>query len=122
MSVDFYLSPTTHDLQLSRAQDLQLATGAQRIAQQVKVTLLTFLGEWFLDETFGVPYLEVVTVKSPQRAQIESVMRAKVKAVPGVEAVPTVQIDIDAPTRRVRITLPDIQSAEGVLPLISVAQ
>lgn len=92
-----------------------LVDGAQRVAQQIKVTLLTWLGEWFLDTTFGVPYLERIMVKSPSRAQIESVIRSKVKNVPGVTAVPVIQIEIDAPTRKARITLPDIETSEGLV-------
>lgn len=115
MSMDIKLDPITHDLVLGRNRDLVLIDGADQIRQQIKITLLTFLGEWFLDTTFGVPYLERIMVKSPSRAQIEAIMRTKVLAVPGVKAVPTVEVDIDAATRRARITLPDIQTEEGLV-------
>lgn len=115
MSMDIKLNPDTHDLALGRNRDLVLIDGAEQIAQQIEITLLTFLGEWFLDTTFGVPYLERIMVKSPSRAQIESIMRTKVLAVPGVSAVPTVEIEIESATRRARITLPDIQTNEGLV-------
>lgn len=115
MSIDINLSPTTHDLTRTRANDLALADGAERIKQQIKVTLLTFLGEWFLDETFGVPYLESILVKSPNRTEIESIIRARVKSVPGVSSVPVVIIEREASTRKARITLPDIQTPEGLV-------
>lgn len=112
MSIDIRLGPS-HDLALSKDDDLVLVDGAARVAQQIKITLLTFLGEWFLDDTWGVPYLESIMIKSPNRAEIESIIRAKVRAVPGVTGVPTVQIEIDARTRQGRITLPGIQTDEG---------
>jgi hypothetical protein len=115
MSIDIKLDPMTHDLALSKTNDLVLIDGAERIAQQIKVTLLTFFGEWFLDTTFGVPYLEIILIKNPNRAEIENIIRQKVRAVPGVFAVPTVQIEIEAETRRGRITLPDIDTKEGRL-------
>lgn len=115
MSIDLYLSPTNHDLALSPQRDLMLVDGADRIRQQVEVTLLTFLGEWFLDETFGIPYLESIMVKSPNRAEIENIIRAKVKDVPGVDFVPSVLIEMESSTRRARITLPDIQTKEGLV-------
>lgn len=112
MSVDLKLS-RDHDLALSKTGDVELVDGIHRIKQQIKVTLLTFLGEWFLDDTWGVPYLEKIMVKSPSRAEIENVIRAKVRDVPGVTAVPHVQVEIDAQARQGRITLEDIQTSEG---------
>ena len=47
MSADLKLGGN-HDLDLCR---LTLADGAQRVQQQIKVTLLTFLGEWFGSDT-----------------------------------------------------------------------
>lgn len=114
MSFDLKLD-ASHDLALSRTNDLQLIEGAARVRQQIKVTLLTFLGEWFLDDTWGVPYLEKIMVKSPKRAEIENVIRAKVRDVPGVISVPTVQVEIDAQARQGRITLPDIQTDHGAV-------
>lgn len=121
MSVDLQLDAKTHDLALDLRGRARLVAGAARVAQQVEVTLLTFLGEWFLDITFGVPYFETILVKSPNRTEIESVIRARVKAVPGVRAVPTVEIEMEASTRRARITLPDLEAEEGIVR-VSVLQ
>lgn len=112
MSVDLKLD-RNHDLALTKTGDVELINGVQRVKQQIKVTLLTFLGEWFLNNTWGVPYLEKIMIKSPNRAEIENVIRAKVRDVPGVTAVPSVQVDIDAQARQGRITLEDIQTSEG---------
>lgn len=112
MSIDIKLG-LDHDLALGKDRDLVLADGPARVAQQIKITLLTFLSEWFLDNTWGVPYLEAVMIKSPSRAQVESIIRAKVRDVPGVTGVPTVQIEIDSRTRQGRITLPGIQTDAG---------
>ena len=115
MSIDIKLDPLTHDIALSKTNDLVLIDGAERIRQQVKVTLLTFFGEWFLDTTFGVPYFEVVLIKNPRRAEIENVLRQRVRDVPGVSAVPNVEIEIDAAARQGRITLADIETEEGLV-------
>lgn len=115
MSIDIKLDPFTHDVSLSKTNDLVLIDGAERIRQQIKVTLLTFFGEWFLDTTFGVPYLEIILIKNPRRAEIENVLRQKVRDVPGVSAVPSVQIEIDAATRQGRITLEGIETEEGLV-------
>lgn len=120
MSIDIKLDALTHDLAFSKTYDLVLIDGAARIAQQVKVTLLTFFGEWFLDETFGVPYLEYILIKNPDRSQIENIIRQKVMDVPGVSRVPTIQIEYEASTRRASFSLPDMQTDEGIVPVMAI--
>jgi hypothetical protein len=58
--------------------------GADKVCQQIKITLLAFLGEWFLDVTFGVPYLEEILIKNPRMSTIETIFRAHINAVPHV--------------------------------------
>jgi hypothetical protein len=102
MSFDLALSPT-YDLELSDAGDAALVDGAERIAQQIKVTLLAFLGEWFLDVSFGIPYVESVLVKGPDRAQLEAIFRAKIADVPGVRTVRRIDLLIDHAGRTMAI-------------------
>lgn len=109
MSVDIGLDPKTHDLPTQPV----LIGGQKRIAQQIKVHLLTFLGEWFLDTTFGVPYFESILIKSPRRAQVESIIRAKIKSVPGVLRVPSIQVKIDNETRESVIEVMNIETVHG---------
>lgn len=98
MGVDIALTER-HDLQLADDGDLVLLDGAARVAQQIKITLLAFLGEWFLDTGFGVPYLEHVLVKGPQRALLESIFRSRIAEVPGVLRVRSIELFIDHPQR-----------------------
>jgi len=103
MSIDLALTLDTHDLDLSPSGDASWIEAAERIAQQVKVTLLAFLGEWFLDITFGVPYLETIMVKGPNRSDIESILRARIADVPGVSAVRRLDISIDNAARALAV-------------------
>jgi hypothetical protein len=102
MTLDIALS-ASHELALSDTGDLMLVDGAERTAQQIKVTLLAFLGEWFLDESFGVPYLESVLVKAPDRAQLEAIFRARIADVPGVRRVQRLELLIDREHRTLAV-------------------
>jgi hypothetical protein len=93
---DFALGRMEHDLifeEVPQVTGMQVRhsikpiNGADRVAQQIKMTLLTFLGEWFLDIGFGVPYLEEILVKNPRLTSVESILRAKIKAVPDVQKI-----------------------------------
>ena len=64
-----------------------LVEGANQTAQQIKIALLTFFGEWFMDTTIGVPYFEQVLIKSPEKAKIENVFRKKILDVANVKRV-----------------------------------
>lgn len=118
MSIDLMLD-SAHDLALSRGNDAVLVDGQKQIAQQIEITLLTFLGEWFLDTSFGVPYFESILVKAPNRAEIESIIRAKIRDVPGVINVPMVDVQIDAVQRHARIEARGITTNEGLISVMT---
>lgn len=120
----------TFDLKLSKLGDLELdaqgrATligGAEQIAQQIRLTLSIFLGEWFLDISFGVPYFENILGKGRTKSEIEAIVRKKVRDVPGVVTVGEVVIEMKAKERSVGIQLNDIKTNEGLIKGITITQ
>ena len=103
MSYDIQLDTVTHDLMIVGG-DLQLIDEARRVAQQIKVTLLAFLGEWFLDTSFGVPYLEEILVKNPKWATVNAILRARIMDVPGVQRVRRLDLEIARSSRQLTVT------------------
>jgi hypothetical protein len=67
--------------------------GADKVAQQIKINLLSFLGEWFLDITYGVPYLEDILVKNPRMAVVETIFRHHILDVPHVTRIDALSLD-----------------------------
>ena len=72
---------------------------ADKIAQQIKINLLSFFGEWFLDTTYGVPYLEEILVKNPRMASVETIIRNHISSVPDVIRIDSLSIDSDRQIR-----------------------
>ncbi|SSW67331.1 hypothetical protein AVE30378_02566 [Achromobacter veterisilvae] len=103
MSLDIALSDDG-DLALDLMGATRLIVGADRVRQQIKISLQAFLGEWFLDTSFGVPYFESILVKNPDRASIEAVLRARIVDVPSVTAVRRLGLEIDRTARELRVT------------------
>jgi hypothetical protein len=111
-----------HDLALSRADhdlvfralpsgtaappkyEIVLMDTADRVAQQIKINLLAFLGEWFLDVTFGVPYLESILVKNPRMTAIETILRSHITSVPDVISCDTLSLAWDRKVRSLMVT------------------
>lgn len=112
MNVDIKLA-SNHDL-LIKQHRLVLVEGSNQKAQQIKIALLTFLGEWFLDTSIGVPYFEQVLLKQVDKVKIENVFRQKIAAVKGVTRVLKVDTQIDRRNRLLVVNF-EAETAAGVV-------
>lgn len=107
MTVDLALNRKDQDIQFkvnaNGFAELFLIDGADRILQKIRIALQMWYGEWFLDLTKGVPYLEVIFVKQTRQSTIESILRSKIMGVDGVRRILDFSFKPDAQTRRVTV-------------------
>ena len=94
--------------------DLLLIDNAERIGQQIKITLQFWLKEWVLATTQGIPYLEHICVKSPNLQHIRQIFRNAILSVPGVDSVTELTLNVDAKTRILEVTY-TANTSEGLL-------
>lgn len=73
--------------------------GADKVAQQVKINLLSFLGEWFLNSNYGVPYLEEILVKNPRMPSVETILRSHINSVQHITRLVSFGMEWDRRTR-----------------------
>lgn len=99
--LDLALNAKTHDLALDG--DVLFIDNVERVAQQIKIQLLTLMGEWFLDITHGVPYLEYILVKNPNFTLIRDIFREQILKVDGVTNLVSIDIDYDSATRKMSL-------------------
>lgn len=111
---DLALSAASHDLLIING-DLKLIDDAERIAQQIKITLKFLLGEWFLDTSKGVPYLEQVLVKNPNMNHIRAIFREKILDVPGVAGLKKLNLTLDRKSRALSVSF----EAETIAGLVT---
>jgi hypothetical protein len=97
-------NPIAGDLRLD-GTDVVLVEGIEALEQEIRVRLLWWRAEWFLDLRQGVPYLEQLLGKGVSVATIRSVLRAEIEAVPGVVSVPSIEIDLDGVTRFATVSI-----------------
>lgn len=100
--VDIALNATSHDI-IIKDGDFLLIDDAERVAQQIKVKLLTLLGEWFLDTTWGVPYLEYILIKQPNRALIYQILREQILSVDDVKGLNSLDLGYDVRKRTLMV-------------------
>lgn len=96
--VDIALHANDHDILIKDGYFL-LIDNAERVAQQIKVKLLTFLGEWFLDTTWGVPYLEYILVKQPNQELIKQILSEQISSVDDVKSLNALELDYQVKIR-----------------------
>ncbi|MEL6348039.1 MAG: hypothetical protein AAFV53_33335 [Myxococcota bacterium] len=63
-------------------------TGPELIAQKIRIRLLTWRGEWLLNQEDGIDYLSLSEQKPPDTEAIADLLRAEILGVDGV-------VDID---------------------------
>ena len=109
---DIKLDELTDDICLVDSS-LQLTQGVDSRKQHLEIRLKTFLGEWFLDTTVGVPFIQrLFEKKNPDNLLIQSVLRPEIEATPGITAINNISFKIDRAARKLDITI-NVESVEG---------
>jgi len=107
-------NPVAHDLYLDPTGQLILVDALEAIAQQLRIRLQFFRGDWFLDRRQGMPYFEQVFIKNPSRALLETIFRRAILDTPNVESLDSFVLNLDRSTRRTTIDFVAVTDA-GVL-------
>jgi hypothetical protein len=92
-------------VQATRCTDLDLTnrkaslvTGPEEIAQRIRITLQTQLGESLYDKNGGTPYLEVILSAGANPLGIRAAIAAVVRGVTGVRDVKEIDVVVSGRT------------------------
>lgn len=80
-----------------------LTTGLDAIRQAVTIKLLTFLGEWFLNQGVGVAYMQNIFVKAPKANAIKEEFKSQILSVAGILSITSITTTFDPATRALRV-------------------
>lgn len=100
MTTDIKLNDD-HDIFIGEDNDLVVISSADQVAQNVKIRLLSYLGEWFLNIKSGTPYFQSILgqVYRPQNAA--AIIRKRIIGTPGVDSM--LKFDFDLTNRSLSI-------------------
>lgn len=84
--------------------DFVLVSGVAETVQFLQQSLRLFLGEWFLDETRGVPWLDQIFVKNPDAVLIDSTLKTFILSLPGILQLTAFDLLYDSNARTLTIT------------------
>lgn len=96
---DVGLDPITGDLPVFTRH----ITGADLVRQRIRARLGTFRGEWILDESDGLPFLEWRASKPLDLEGIRAVVQAEIEDCPGVLRVDDLTVSFNAETQTVAL-------------------
>lgn len=91
--------PVTNDLYLDASGDLAMPTDAEAVGLHVKDRLETYIGEWFLDNTAGVPWLSQILGKGYDPALAEAVVKAEILDTDMVTEITSFSVGFDKGSR-----------------------
>lgn len=98
---DLALDRVTGDLELP----LRIVKGVEALAQRLRLRLLQWRGQWFLDETLGVPYAQqILGRRGTERVMLEVTLRRIILETVGIDSVRSFDVVFDRPGRAATIT------------------
>lgn len=83
---------------------LVLARGTPALLQRVRVAVLLWLGEWFLDVSSGTDWRQVFDAKPPDAERAQGLLRSRILSVSGVLSVESVSASFDSAERRLTLS------------------
>lgn len=95
---DIALNSNSHDIVIAGGDVLMIDDKA-RIAQQAKIRLLRWRGEWFLNTRDGLPYIEHILVKNPNLLHVRELLHDELRTIEGVKRVSKLMLSMDRQNR-----------------------
>jgi hypothetical protein len=103
---NLYLDPNTADLAVDSSFDLRFTVNlVEYVSQRIENVLKTFQGEWFLDETLGLPFFDRILIKRADINDVINIFRSAVLSIPEVQELITFEVTQNTQTRLFSATL-----------------
>lgn len=102
-----------HDMILD-GQDIKFASTTNIVTQRLTIRLQFLLGEWFLDNTKGVPYTQTIFEVGTSLTDVYEIIRGRIIDTEGVVAIKSLDIAPDADERSLRIDF-EVTTDNGTL-------
>lgn len=85
--MDILLDEETHDCVFINGQTPVTQGVRDSLKQRLKIKLMTFLGEWFLDTTYGIPYFQQLMGKNRRLSTVDAAFRKAILEDPDVREI-----------------------------------
>jgi len=97
--MDILLNRGTNDIVFTNGVSSVTRDQQTVVAQRLKITLQTFLGEWFLNLDTGIPYFQQILNKVRNKSSVDAVFQSAILADPGVLEMVSYSSTLDSAAR-----------------------
>lgn len=97
--------------------DLQLSRGTQSIRQRIRQALLTFKGEWFLNENLGIPYYQEILGQKNSLSTIKAIFIDALQGIKGVAELQSLDIKLDEESRSLLVKFTIIDTSNNIIKM-----
>lgn len=101
MSVDLLIDPATNDIAYKNGL-VRYATSGNEVAQRVITRIRRLQGEWFIDTTAGMPYLQDILGKRDIN-YFKLLLRKEILNTDGVQSINTFRMSFNSKTGYISI-------------------
>lgn len=95
------LDPVHHDVFLDA--NGQIALAQTPLDQRIDCRLRTFLGEFWLDVTLGIPYFQEILKKNPDMQAVRAAFAVEIQKVSGVKVLNSLEVSMDRALRKLTV-------------------
>lgn len=97
--MDLLLNTDTHDLVFINGKCPVTQLLVDVVTQRLKIKLYTFLGEWFLDTSIGIPYFQQIFGKVRSKATVDIIFQKVIADDPDVIEILVFESTVDSSLR-----------------------
>lgn len=97
--MDLLLNTDTHDLVFINGGCPVTQLLVDVVTQRLKIKLYTFLGEWFLDTSTGIPYFQQIFGKVRSKATVDIIFQKVIADDPDVIEILVFESTVDSSLR-----------------------
>lgn len=95
------------------------ASTSENLAQRIKIRLLTFYGEWFLDSTLGVDYFNAVFGKNRSKQSIDTIFQAEILKEREVIQITKFESNLDRANRVYSLNV-EVRTFDGFYATVNI--
>lgn len=97
----FSVDPTTNDFYLDESGTVATVEDGEAVGEHARQRIKSYQGEWFLDTSSGVPWLQDILGRAQNVDLAESIIKATLIETPGVTDISEFSVRFDRVVRSV---------------------
>lgn len=112
---DFLLDETTNDLVITDKDLVFTTTEQESLRQRLSIRLLTYKGEWFLNESYGIPYMQEIIGITRSKKTVDNILLNNAKLeLAASDSISKFESSYGVDARNYNLTF-DVSTIEGVV-------